>query len=286
MRRINLKLALVAALVAAVCAGAAGVYATGGSTGPPAAGDASAIATPPSRSFSSATCAISAGECNDVVREPELTCEEAHACATRTLPDVVCENEEACPPGRRICPGVTPEPMTPGTFDNSIAICGTPCDVCPAPEPCAAPGCHVACPAFAPGAEPGAAPDVACPLPTCPAAIPAAGSNIAPAIARYCGPLPCASTEGECEPPPPCALRDSTAACPPPPRCLPVAPAPPEPGESEPQISSPGCLPPLPPDCAISNDGAVSCPTPSASGGDARSVPPAGAAGATPSIAE
>lgn len=282
MRRANLKLALTVAVVAALCASAAGVYATGRA----AAGDAaaSATATPTARSFVSRTCVLSAAECDDMVQEPELTCEEAHACVTPTLPDVVCDDEEACPPGRRICPGVTPEPRTPGTFDNSIAICGTPCGACPVRPPCAVPDCRMACPALVRAPAPAISPDIACPLPTCPDVTPVAGTDVASAIAPLCSPLPCASSDAECKAPQLCAMSDGASTCPSPPRCVPVAPAPP--GEVEPQTSDPLCPEPLPPDCVISSDGAGSCPTPGEGYGGAGSVPPSDARGATPSVGE
>ena len=305
MRRLNPKLVLVAAAVLALSAGAAGVYAmTGGGGRDPATAETRTTPTP-GASRSAATDA----------QPEELSCEEAEACAGGTQPssasgDASCSPEGVCsspaepgfacaqdvpvercypdpqpagplvclksPDGSSvcnppmICPDITPIaplPPAPGEVAPAIArVCDPICSECPPPVPCEMP-------APAPNPPTGVEPQIgfACPVPCdAPAPAPGAPDGAQTQVVPVC-PLPptCGTLPNEPADATPVAEPTVTPPCPAPPPCI----------ESKPSANSglnpATCPEPLPPDCAVSSDGSVSCPTPGASGGGTGSAPAA-----------
>lgn len=189
--------------------------------------------TPGAGSVSPFTCATGRPDCIDkVVMPPELTCEEARACAAEPQPScawavAVCDDTHAgCSMGLDVaCPT---EPCPPGVA----------CKIFPAPTPyCAAETPPDVC---FPNARPAGPLECDLPQDAVPTCVP-----------------PCVTPQGDREmqpgacPPRPCAA--GTAGC----GCL-VQPPLPRGGQP-----APGLLPvckPLPPDCAISSDGMITCP--------------------------
>ena len=234
-QRNRLALGALAAAIVAMAAGA-GAYAMRGSDEPsvlqkgeqgaPQA-DASRKATPGGGPASSAMCAPEQPDCNDTIvqSDMELTCEEAGACADPAAAD--------CPPGA-IC-GSAPARCaedTNCTGPMQTYECAEPQS--DAPTPCVPTPCDF-------GGGP--AENVRCfpPDPCWPAPEPGgSGGGVRPM-----------EPDGGATPVDPGNGGGGS-----------TTPIEPEPGAPPPDAPTP-CVPPmLPPDCAISSDGAIDCPVP------------------------
>ena len=290
MWHMNTKLAAIgAALVLILASGAAyGAYAmSGGSDPAPSSEPASATV----RQYNAlrAACGGATPETScpaTATAEPELTCEEADACASPTgEPELTCEQAHACATPETECVGdVCFTPPVPGCPPNAECApasgfyfcertaggvrCTQPAPMpvppCPMPSPTEdgqsrsiAPACPAPCEGAIPMPQGGTGPRLmpACPPPCLDTPAPNQPEATTPACPAPC-PAPPTEPGGGIEP------QTSTAACPGP--CVMPAPAGPDAGPG----AAPGCPEPLLPDCAVSSDGAVTCPgaTPGGSG--------------------